>query len=61
MRSTKKELTDWLNEDVVEFVIRRHKHDGQSYTEIAAELRKSGFSVTTKMLVNWVYESKRTK
>jgi arginine repressor len=61
MRSKQEELSDWLGEDVIAFIKRRHKHDGQTYTAIAAELRKSGFKVSEGTVSEWVRKSRVSK
>lgn len=61
MRGIKVELSDWLGEDVVAYVNRRHKQDGESYPAIAIELRESGFNVTGTQLSGWVYMSRVSK
>jgi transposase-like protein len=59
MRSLKAELSDWLDEDVVKFIKRRHKNDGLTYTVIARELRESGFKVSEGTVSEWVRKSWR--
>lgn len=49
-----KELSNWLDEDVMEFITWSHQHDGQSYRQIAEELSKSGYDVNPALISSWV-------
>lgn len=57
----KQELTDWLDEDVMHYVIRRLEHDGWSYAQLVKDLEQSGYAVKAATLSYWVNkERKRT-
>jgi N-acetyl-anhydromuramyl-L-alanine amidase AmpD len=54
-----RELTNWLDEDVMRFIVRRHEHDGQTYRQIAAELSKSGYDVRAETVGAWAAAHRR--
>jgi hypothetical protein len=55
-----KELSDWLDEDVIEFIKRRHDLQGATYRKIAAELSESGWDIKIATVSSWIsYERNR--
>ena len=51
-------LSDWLGEDVVEYVKRR-KGEGWTHEKIAQDLAESGYIVKPTTITNWLSGRKR--
>ena len=54
-----KELSNWLGEDVMDFIVRAHQHDGMTYRQIAADLSSSGYRVKGTTISGWVSYERR--
>lgn len=56
----KEELSNWLDEDVIVYIGRRHKHDGWTYRDIARDLSTSGYNVAGVTVANWMAYARKT-
>lgn len=58
MMNKRIEIGYWLDEDTVGFIIKQ-RDAGKTYREIAIDLSRSGFVVTTEEITSWVAQAKK--
>jgi len=55
------ELTWYLDENVIDYSVRRLEHDGWTYKRLAEDLGESGFKINVATLASWVSIERKRK